>query len=137
MEETQSTDKIPHRGPGQCGRTDDHGPHEGVDGKRWRTGYTCPGLATDELVTPLPDDGTTLEEIASLLIRQYLDIVDGDTNPVHMSMTPQRIADEIMAWAVATAGHLFDGHVLNDYGLLSDADHFHRCVTHKHLRGDW
>lgn len=89
----------------------------------------------EETQSALTDDQSEAPTaVAALLVRQYLDIVDGDVNPVHSSLSLD--ADKILAWAVGRAGHLFDGHLLNDYGLLPDGDHLPRCVHHKHLRGD-
>jgi hypothetical protein len=75
--------------------------------------------------------GRALVRIASLLIRIDMDRVDGDQSPSYET----RMADdlEVMGWAVDTAGHLFDAHDLWDYDLVSDADHVHRCFTHRHL----
>ena len=70
--------------------------------------------------------GHALVRIASLLIRQDMRNAD----PVESRGESDQ---QIMSWAVDTAGHLFDAHDLWDYDLVFDADHVHRCFTHRHL----
>lgn len=69
--------------------------------------------------------GRGLEDIASLLLRQDMRNAD----PVEIRGESDQ---QVMDWALATAGHLFDQHVLWDYDLVPDAEHVHRCIGHRH-----
>lgn len=71
----------------------------------------------------------TMEQVASLLLRQDMALVDADSRALTDSISGDRT---ILAWALSTAGHLFDRHTLWDYDLLSDAEHVHRCFDHRH-----
>ena len=74
---------------------------------------------------PLPD----LVQIASLLLRADMALVDAAEQDQEYPEADASVLD----WALATAGHLFDHHVLWDYDLVSDADHFPRCTGYRHL----
>lgn len=82
---------------------------------------SVPGQPREAAQAASPDP----EDVASLLIRQDMRNAD----PVESrGATDQKI----MAWAVRTAGHQFDPHELWDYDLLTDDQHVHRCITHRH-----
>lgn len=120
-----AVDALYDGGAARCRLTGAHGPHRGassmtVSGVEHATAWRCDGRAE-----PAPD----MVRVASLLIRQDMELVDSDTDAAVTAMTGD---PDIMAWAVATAGHLFDQHDLWDYDLVTNAEHVHRCYDHRH-----
>lgn len=152
-EKTENTGEQPYDGGmAGCDRIDAHGPHRGtssmaVSGVEHATAWRCEGkqvpgiLITDPAQLPAsgpcsvpgqPREAAQAaspdpEDVAELLIRQDMALSAVDDGP---ERTPEDTA--VLEWAVRTAGHRFDPHTLWDYDLLTDAEHVHRCLDHRH-----
>lgn len=119
-------------GMATCMTREPHAPHTGsvvleLAGTEYATKYRCEGV-TGPAPQPLTET-PLLTDLASLVLRQDMALVDAGRG-----MDDVRPGDgDLTAWALERAGHLFDHHVLNDYGLVSDEDHFPRCVAYRHL----
>lgn len=85
---------------------------------------SVPGQPREAAQATSPDP----EDVAELLIRQDMALSAVDDGP-------ERIPEDtaVLEWAVRTAGHRFDPHTLWDYDLLTDAEHVHRCLDHRHV----
>lgn len=119
-------------GMATCMTREPHAPHTGtvvleLAGTEYGTKYRCEGV-TGPVPQPLTET-PLLTDLAALILRLDMALVDAGRG-----MDDVRPGDgELTAWALERAGHLFDHHVLNDYGLVSDEDHFPRCVAYRHL----